>query len=173
MRTRLVGPCSVRAIGSVATLLVFCASAPGHVSGKPRARTANPLRACLSSPQGRTEAGRNACFRAAEDPNDPFIACLHSPQGRDTYIGMMDCQRAELDRTYFRLQHLYADLARRLPKAQARALQRERNAWFVQRNKACAREDLQSDMLDCMIQKNEDKAGQLKRRLSSSASARQ
>jgi uncharacterized protein YecT (DUF1311 family) len=173
MSERRSTQCRAWAAGGAAMVFLLSATAPVHVSGKPRRQwTVNPLSACLASPKGRTEAGKRACFEAAENPTDPFTVCLHSSKARLTYYGLMDCQRAELDRTYFRLQRLYADLARHLPNAQARGLQRERKAWFARRNKVCARKDLQWDMLECMIEMNEDKADQLKRRLRNPASAR-
>ncbi|MEA3002182.1 MAG: Lysozyme inhibitor LprI [Sphingomonadales bacterium] len=154
------------AFAAAAIFVLGGAMAPAAVSAAAGHRKAvPPLNACLSTPKGHTESGKQACIEAAVEGTTPADICLSAQKGHETYYGTVDCLSAELDRTYFKLNRVSADLGHRLPPPQARSLRREQKGWFAQRDRICTKHDLRFDVLMCMIDKNLDRTEQLQRRL--------
>lgn len=153
-----------RALLGTAILFVAGAAVQAPAAGAPgHDRTEDRLQACLSTPEGRTAAGFNACLGAAY-PNDRFMKCM------DRAVSNWDsnqCIHGEMDRTWIRMERVYAQLLRRLPPAQAQALRREQKTWASGREKRCAHGEMLGDDLMCLADQNEHRIAQLRRRLRS------
>ncbi|MDB5692335.1 MAG: hypothetical protein JWO81_1398 [Alphaproteobacteria bacterium] len=102
---------------------------------------------------------------------DPYQACLSSGAAAEGVMpAIEDCVRGEIHRTNQKLNRLYAELIRRLPASQMRALRESERAWIQRRDRTCLREngggaqDENVAFLQCLANETIDRTEWLRRR---------
>jgi uncharacterized protein YecT (DUF1311 family) len=159
-------------LAGAAIAMAVMAIGPAPVAARARpASSIDSLDACLSTPKARrTESGYLDCIEPELEASRQFEACMATPKARRAELEAINCYSKELDRTYLSVNRVYADLVRRLPPSQARALRREQKGWSARRFYLCQHDELRENDLMCSMAKNTHRTKQLRRRLNSLSS---